>query len=240
MVIKRKPPPLTTGDLLGIIGFVAAVMSYEADQWGLRAFLAVVAIGLTVYGGRRHSAHPAIRLPIAIGVIVFLSYSPWKEIAEDFHRSHPLIEWPMFVKAPLAHFSLAAVATATLLWGSLRAWHFSHRLLSFGRRFLGEQVWIDRETALKSIRSSDWAKLKEPTSSIFDAFSGGYSPAKAEIMFTHYIEMALKNFEYANESYVREQDGQKQFLEDRLLSFINQALDGDAIKRFGDLPSGSV
>ena len=59
-------------------------------------------------------------------------------------------------------------------------------------------------------------------------------------MFTHYIEMALKNFEYANQSYVREQDGQKQFLEDRLLSFINQALDADAIKQFGDLPSGSV
>ncbi len=231
--------PLSTGDLLGVAGIVVGVMAIEFElTWAFRAFLAVLAISLTVYGGRRHSSNPMVRLPIATCVIICFSYLPWKAVAEGFHKNHPLVEWPLLVKMPSFHAGLAALAVSALLWGSLPAWTFRHRLWLFGRGILGEQVWVDRETALKIIRSSDWAKTREPNPTPWAALIGGgaNSIEKDRIQFRRFIELTLDSFEKHGNVYARIIDGIMQYDEGALRGFLQTALDNDAIKRFGDLP----
>lgn len=52
--------------------------------------------------------------------------------------------------------------------------------------------------------------------------------------------MTLERFEEINTAYVKEIDGKKQYLEDKLLRFINASVDKEAIEKFGEIPSDPV
>jgi hypothetical protein len=52
--------------------------------------------------------------------------------------------------------------------------------------------------------------------------------------------MTLDSFEQNNPDYVREVDGKKLYLEDKLMRFLNSSLDDEATQKFGQVPSGRV
>jgi len=146
-----------------------------------------------------------------------------------------------FVNQTPVRVALVIVGVAILIWGWRPFWSLRHRLRFVWRTFLGEETWISREDALKLIRASDWAKLREPVSSIADStarlLGGGQSPYDRNvILYRRYIEMTLEKFEMYNPTCVREDEGKKQYSERLLRYFVDGALDDEAIAKFGKLP----
>jgi hypothetical protein len=111
---------------------------------------------------------------------------------------------------------------------------------------LGEAVWLDRASALKVIRSSEWAQLRAPGVTLADFIGrslniGGTSPVDADATrFRVYIELTLDSFEQNNAAYVRENDNKKEYREDKLLLFIRKAMEAEVEQKFGPIPTASV
>lgn len=128
--------------------------------------------------------------------VAFVAFT-WHPIWEDFEKQHQavatgFVEWlgsisqDHFVQKlvlqsrELANFAaesavritLAVLAVVLLGWGWRPFWNLRRHLHFIVRSALGEQTWIDQEDAIKLIRASDWAKLREPTYNIFDQLTG--------------------------------------------------------------------
>jgi hypothetical protein len=233
-----RRPPLSTGDLLGVVGILAGIMSVEFElTWLLRTALAALAVCLTVYAGSRHNSHPMVRIPIALVVIIIFSYSPWDAVAADIHKSFPLSEWPHTVRQPIFHFALAAVASAALLSSRTAFSEWRRYVFFFRSRLLSEQVWIDKEAALDLIKASDWARTRDQSRSTWSFVIGGISNSDRDrIQFSRFIELALHNFARRGTYYAREIEGIMKYDEGALRTFLDDAITADTLKRFGDLP----
>ena len=106
----------------------------------------------------------------------------------------------------------------------------------------GQPRWIGRDDAIKLIRSSRWARLKEPAANIFEQIGRGLSGARSDydrdlLLFEHHIEMTLESFVRNHPHGFREVGDKKEYAETQLRSFIDSALDTEAIKKFGDVPT---
>jgi hypothetical protein len=62
----------------------------------------------------------------------------------------------------------------------------------------------------------------------------------SQTRFSVFLELTLDNFESDNPDYVRTSEGKKQYIEDKLSLFLRRAMEHEAVKQFGPLPSGSV
>jgi hypothetical protein len=239
MAIKARSQ-MSISDVLTVIGVVAGVAGMVFDlNWGVRTAFVALALLLTVYAGTTaDNFHPVIRLTVSIGIIILFSYFPWNSIVQDLHKARPRDVWPFYLNRPIFHFSVAAVATARLLSGSLPAWGFLHRIRSIGRSFLGDPVWVNREAAMKLLRNSPWGRLREPRHSIIEAFSRKYDSDL--IKFERFLDLTLESFETNNANHVRDVTGAKEYEESALLRFVNKALDAEVITQFGDIPTGPV
>jgi hypothetical protein len=243
---RRNRSILSTGDFLGVLGIIVGIGALVFDpEWATRAILTLFAIGLVVYAGQRHNSHALVRMPIALAAIWVFSFAPWDQIWDGIRKGHKDLLWPQFIIWPSFHWALACIATVALAW----EWYPVSRLrhpLRLWRSVLGDETWIDREEALKLIRGSDWARLREPTYSILEtigqsAFGAGMSPpAKKEIVYRRFIEMTLESFEKYNSGSTKIIGTQKMYPENRLREFMRSALDDEAIKEFGDVPKGTV
>ncbi len=213
------------------------------QNWAVRGILVFVAMGMIVFAARRHQAHWALRFSVAALALVYFSYAPWVSMWSDFHKSHPAIEWPHYVVRPWFHATLAGTALLALVWGSLPIWRFRHRLFSSWRMMLGEEVWVDKDAAIKLIRSSQWGRLRAPSTSVIDALMYGGTgkdwlgaPDKNGIKFRRFLELSLNKYEQSNPAFTKMSDGAKLYLEKGLLTFLENAFDADVLTQFGSLP----
>lgn len=240
MVVGHKTA-LPVGDFLAIVGLIVAIAAMFELGWAVKTALALFGIGLIIYAGRRHPSHALIRIPIAIAAVVFFSFVPWGQIWEDFHKHYPAVGWPKFIADDWFHWALAIGASLALGWEWRPFWSWRHRIRFRWRKALGEETWIDRAEAIKLIRASDWAQMREPSLSILEGIGRGFMtgkmPHEREMMrFRHFINMTLESFERNRSSHVREVDGKKEYSEGALRQFLSNALDAEVIERFGKIP----
>ena len=156
-------------------------------------------------------------------------------------KAHRDIEWPLIVKRPLFHFTLAVFAAIALISPQSVSVEWRRYVFFFRSRVLSEQVWIDRATALTLIKASDWAKTRDQRSPwgalLRGALAGGnVNYDRDSIQFNRFIELTLKNFEKRGSYYAHEIDGVMKYDEGALRKFLDDALTTDTLKRFGDLP----
>lgn len=233
---------LSTGDFLAVFGIVVAITAGVLDlNWALRTFLVGLAIFLTVFAGRRHGSHPMIRIPVALALIVLFSYAPWDTIATDFTKAHRGVEWPLFVRKPLFHFALAAVAAIALVSPQSPSTNWRRYVFFFRSKVLSEQVWIDRAAALSLIKSSDWAKTRDIGRGLLPnwltgSIGGAINFDRDRIQYERFIELTLHQFARRGNYYAREIDGVMKYDEGALREFLDNALTTDTLKRFGSLP----
>jgi hypothetical protein len=88
-----RPPHGLSGDsvlaiFVALIGIASVVFQLD---WIVRSALVVCAIGLTIFGAGRHSAHPAIRAIVGILVIAIFIVFSWRPIWDDFRQKHPTV-----------------------------------------------------------------------------------------------------------------------------------------------------
>jgi hypothetical protein len=239
-MVRKATNPFSTDTFLTVLGILVGASALLFEQWAVKAPTALFAIGLIVYAGRRHGSHPLIRYPVALAAIAVFAFLPWDDIWADFHKNHPAAAWLEFVTWQSFHWALALAATVALLWNWRPVWRARRRaIFSWRMTLLGEETWISRESALKVIRASRWAQLKEPSANFFEQIGrigGGFTDYdRSMILFSRYIDLALEQFELHNPQAVRETDGKKEYAEGRLRAVIDGALDTDAIKQFGDI-----
>ena len=233
---SQNNQPMTLGEAAGIVATVLAVG--PEVHWAVRLALIAVGIGAVIFAGQRHRSHPLIRWSIALIFICILSYSPWADIWGGFHKEHPAWMWPHFVVRPLFHFILAAAVTIALLFRDPAWLRWRDYVFFFRSRVLNEQVWIDREAALKTIKTSKWAETRNPSSAFSVIFNlTSFTPEKDTILFNRFLELTLKNFEAKGTAFAREIDGKMQYDENALREFLDDALSHDSIKKYGDLPT---
>lgn len=157
------------------------------------------------------------------------------------------VEIANFVNQDLVRAGLVILGVSIIGWGWQPFWALRHRFIFFWRTALGEQSWIDREAAISVIRSSDWANMRRPRGSVVLQFFNGLNSVtgpsefeKDSTLFNRIIKMSLDSFEQNNPDHVREIDGKKQYLEDKLIKFMDSSLDEEAIQKFGQVPSTRV
>jgi hypothetical protein len=245
----------------GVVGLIAVIVATTAElDWVFRSI--AVASGVILWGHLifRSRRHILARIALfATGTAALLAIT-WHPIWEDFHQKHPeiatsaLIELVAatmagatdFLKQSGAIWALAVVAFMILVWGWRPFWGLRHRVASAWRTLLGEEEnWVGREDALKIIRASDWAALKAPPVDINIAASlarafGGATADREELEFKVYLDLTLDNFERDNPSCVRQQEGKKEYLEQKLILFLRKDSEDAIIKKFGPVPTGQV
>jgi hypothetical protein len=86
--------PLSRGDQLGLGGILIGIASYMLDGWIVKSSLLLVAVCLIAYWARRHTAHPFIRVVVAMVVIGFFVAGSSRQILEDSHGKNPSISLP--------------------------------------------------------------------------------------------------------------------------------------------------
>jgi hypothetical protein len=138
--------------------------------------------------------------------------------------------WPMRV-------ALFLTGVSIIVWQSPRVWVFRHQIWSFGRRLLVEQIWIDRATALKLVRESDWAKTRDqPRSAWSTLVAGNFNFDKDRIQFNRLIELTLDSFEKRGAYYARDIEGVMKYDEGALRAFLDEAITNETLRRYGDIP----
>lgn len=155
-----------------------------------------------------------------------------------------LAEWAVsvanFVNQTPIRVALVIVGVAILVWRWRPVWDLRHRLRFTWRAFLGEETWIGLDDALRIIRSSDWAKLREPTPGLFGNLGIGQGLTEYQrdnIRFGRFIAMTLESFEQGHSNAVRLQGDTKEYAESKLRSFVDHALDAEVIEKFGKIPT---
>jgi hypothetical protein len=243
----RARNPLSTDTFLTVLGIVAGIGAIVFDQWAVKAPLVLLGLVLIVYAGRRHGSHPVLRYPIALAAIGAFSFLPWHGIWEDFHKSYPAVAWPVFVTRYPFKVALAAVCALALGWDLMPVWRIRHRIFVWRKALTSEGVWIDRDTALKVIRDSQWARLRAPAQTLAEMLTRSFlaSPDATafqanQLRFNVYLDMTLGSFETSNSDYVRTVEGKKEYLEEKLRLFLATSLRQEAIKQFGPLPNSRV
>jgi hypothetical protein len=82
----RVRTPFSNDTFLSVVGILIGISAYVFDHWAIKAILILIALGLMVYAGRRHTSNPLIRYPVAIFAIIAFSSLPWGGIWENFHK----------------------------------------------------------------------------------------------------------------------------------------------------------
>ncbi|HUZ31400.1 MAG TPA: hypothetical protein VMV19_04735 [Xanthobacteraceae bacterium] len=233
----RPRTPFSNDTFLTVLGIVAGVGAIVFDQWAIKGALVLFALALIVYAGRRHGSHPLIRYPVALATITIFSFEPWNGIWADFHKDYPAAEWLEFVTWPSFHWALVISAALALGWDWVPFWRTRHRFRFAWRIFLGEEIWISRDAALKVMRASDWGRAKEPAKTLFGATGFlGSDDEKKESRLKLYLALTLDRFEESEAAYVRDRDGKKEYAESRLLLFLRRSMQAELEKEFGALP----
>lgn len=143
---------------------------------------------------------------------------------------------------------LFAIGTIGMLWGVRPVWRLRHKLSFRWRRLLAEQVWITAEDALKIIRESNWARLKEPTTPSFGSvwnnlfgerqtISGLSNNQRQGLKFDAFLSLVLKKFCEANPNSHRVNEGSKEIDEVALRAALDKALESELVQDFGDIPT---
>jgi len=131
-----------------------------------------------------------------------------------------------------------------IMWPASRFWRFRHHLLYRWRALLSGEVWIPEAEAHKLVATSDWGMVRAPFSGIADILSfgaAGPSPhQQKERKFRRYCYLVLDSFAEDNPTYVRVAAGGREFRQDKLSLFVQQALDRELLSEFGSVPSGEV
>lgn len=238
--------PLSNDGFLTVLGVIAGVCAAVFDQWAARTIFVLLGMALIVYAGRRHGSHPLVRYPVAIGALALFAFLPWASIWADFHKDFPTTNWPKFIEGARFHWALVTASSLILIWNWRPVWNVRRRaIFSWRMTVLGEETWIGRDSALKIIRGSDWAQIREPAFSMIEQLaqsmrfstSGKTEYDRDLLRFNRFIAMTLESFERNNPSAVREVDGKKEYAEGVLRTFMDNALDDEVIQRFGQIPS---
>jgi len=254
----------------GPAGLLIAVIAATGDlTWIVRTLLVLIGIGLVANLAWHSRRHWMLRLAFGIVVGSILLSITWHPIWADFQTKYPqtadtLVGWleaitnpylqklgaaaAAFAKFANTHWvrwSLLVVAVVVLFWGWRPFWGLRHRIFVRWRRALGSEVWVRSDEAQKLLRQSTWGRLREPRATLVDTLSmiGGQGPSdyqKRAIKFAHFVKMTLDSFAEYNPNSVRIVNNVREYREDKLLSFLEHALDDEAIKDFGSVPTIAV
>lgn len=231
-----KKPSLPTSDLLGILGIIVGIVAMLDFSWAIKCLLILLAILLIIYAGRRHNSCAILKYPIAAAAIWYFSFAPWASIWADIHKNHVRLTWPEVITWPVFHWLLAISATLTLVW-DWRPFELLRHPFRLWRLAVGEEAWIDRQSALKMIRDSEWAATRRPPIGLAALIAGmSYSADKDRIQFERFLELTLDSFDGQSSSNTKMIGEKRYYAETRLLHFLDAALNRDVIKRFGDVP----
>ncbi len=160
-----------------------------------------------------------------------------------------------FVNQPWARVTLVVLALAIIFWGARPFWRLRHKLIFRWRRVLAEQVWISRDAAEKLIKSSSWARLREPrttttvnspeyanlsfaVSSLLgrQKTTGMTDTDKSLLKFDLFVGFTLDGFAEDNLHAVRDHEGVRQYDETSLREFLKQAMRQEIDDEIGPVP----
>jgi hypothetical protein len=156
-----------------------------------------------------------------------------------------------FLNLPFVRVALIVLGAIVVFW-PLRAFQrLRSRLRILGGSIMAEKQWISEEDALEVIRSSEWAKSREPyqTESLgissFKAFnrvvSGMTQNERDELLFSQFIRATLASFHKDNpKAKDANEDGETKTELSALKTFLDAALMSDAEEKFGKVPSHKV
>ena len=221
------------------------VVSYVKKVWRLAIRLIALALSVLSLAG------------------IPADYEKWQEwIDATLHDprgemlARQAVEFANFANQFWVRGLFIVIAITIFIWAWRPFWRIRHKLKFNWRRLLTNKVWIPRETAIEVIRSSDWAKIKEPhtkrTSSILDGLNihlmgltavtstGLSEQKKLEFKFNIYLDRTLDAFIAVNPESFRVKDGHNQVEEVALIKFLSKAMDEEIAKDFGETPSFKV
>lgn len=143
---------------------------------------------------------------------------------------------------------LIMLGITILAWAWRPFWRFRHRVIFWWRLKLEQQVWINRQSALKVMAESSWGRLMEPAvvtnifaSWQFSQVTQGLSESQKKThLFKELLKRTLDGFIQDNPSACQTIEGQQQIDEVLLRKFLDAAMDAEIASAFGRIPRHHV
>jgi hypothetical protein len=197
----------------------------------MRRIVGAIVVGVVVVGGR---VLDLTERPEQVGRL-----ERWLSDFMTDPRIHAVAVWTanaiVFLNQWWVETILIAVILLLLFWGVRPIWRIRHRVIFFWRRSLEAEVWTTKANAIELIRKSNLAtsRSKNPWASLF---IGGL-----DRKFDRWCEMVLESFISNNPNYIRSlENGESEYREDKLRTFLRRSFDDDVLKEYGSIPSKSV
>lgn len=160
-----------------------------------------------------------------------------------------------YINQPAVRVGLFVLGCVIFAWPLRWFWRIRRKVRLFGRSILENEIWLDESDAFEELRTSDWARLKEPHVVHRHGFlnipraltgeevtvSGMSETEKDSEKYKMYLRATLLSFQASNSSAVRSAlDGSKEIEITALRKFLQAAVNVELQRDYGDIPVFNV